>query len=334
MKKKMTNDVEDVIVEKKIDNWGKPKVWRTVKLLLISAVFGGLCGCDQDERWNAEAVSTLQIPLLTERIQFNEIRPAFKNEDGSPEAYMRVVVPRPILCNELAAQQERLEQWISGMLTADKYPQERMRKALGLMCDSWFDGYQEAAAESRTDNLPRFLGYWFVELSAEMYFYNEDYLSYSAMLKEFAGGLHTFDVCYRYGVWSFRDQRPMTIDDFFEKDQITNVVALVREAVARAEGYTNYSHYAEERFADIDKLPENFAIEDRGMEFVYNCYEIGSYSLGIVKANVTWDDLSPFLKQGVALPWMPFYTKGGRIHKKALKNVMRIDNLEFGEMED
>ena len=46
------------------------------------------------------------------------------------------------------------------------------------------------------------------------------------------------------------------------------------------------------------------------MEFVYNCYEIGSYSLGIVKANVTWDELLPFLKEELALPWMPFYTKG------------------------
>lgn len=301
--------------------------------LLLSASLGGLCGCDQEGCWKAEVDSTPQIQLLTERIQFNEIRPAFKNEEGSPEAYMRVVAQRPILCNELALQQAVVEMWISGMLTADKYSRERVRKGLDLMCDAWFDGYQEAAAESRTNSLPRFLGHWFVELSAEVYFYNEDYLSYTVIIKEFEGGLHIYDVHYRYGVWSFRDQRPMTIDDFFARDQLTNVVALVREAAASAEGYTNYSHYAEERLANIEELPENFVIEDRGMEFVYNCYEIGGYSLGVVKANVTWDDLVPFLKQGVSLPWMPFRTKGGRIHKKSSENVVRFGHLEFGEIE-
>ena len=93
----------------KIDSWGKQKGCRVVKLLLVSAALSGSCGCDQEENWKAEAVSTPQIPLLTERIQFNEIRSAFEKEDDSPEAYMRTVVPRPILCNELAPQQEKVE---------------------------------------------------------------------------------------------------------------------------------------------------------------------------------------------------------------------------------
>lgn len=304
--------------------------WKALMLFALS----GMAGCALTDHREEEAVATPQTPLLTERIQFNEIRPAYGDEEESPEAYMRAVVQRPILCNELASQQQEVEGWVSGLLTADKYSGERMREALGLMCDKWFDGYREAAAESRADGVQRLLGHWFVELSADVYFYNEDYLSYAVMMKEFVGGLHVYDVHLRYGVWSFRDRRPMTAEDFFEKDRLTNVVALVREAAARAEGYTNYSHYAEEQLANIDKLPVNFAVEDRGMEFVYNCYEIGSYSLGIVKANVTWDELLPFLKEELALPWMPFYTKGGRIKRKALKNAMRIGNLEFGTLED
>jgi len=84
-------------VNAKIDSWGKQKGCRVVKLLLVSAALSGSCGCDQEENWKAEAVSTPQIPLLTERIQFNVIRSAFEKEDDSPEAYMRTVVPRPIL---------------------------------------------------------------------------------------------------------------------------------------------------------------------------------------------------------------------------------------------
>jgi len=116
----------------KIDSWGEPKAGQEVKLVLMLFALVGIFGCDQTDHWKDEAVSTPQIPLLTERIQFNEIRSAFKDKDDSPEAYMRVVVPRPILCNELAAQQEKVEEWIAGMLTANKYPCERMRKALGL----------------------------------------------------------------------------------------------------------------------------------------------------------------------------------------------------------
>ena len=47
---------------------------------------------------------------------------------------------------------------------------------------------------------------------------------------------------------------------------------------------------------------------------------------------MTWNDLRPFLKQGVVLPWMPFYAKGGHINKKGLRNVVRIGNPEFGEI--
>ena len=288
---------------------GRPNGNLAAKLALVLFALLGVFGCDQTDRFNEEAVSAPQIPLLTERIQFNEIRSAYENEEDSPEAYMRAVVQRPVLCNGLASQQKGVESWLSGMLTAGKHPCERMREALGLMCDDWFCGYRAAAEEARVDGQPMFLGRWFVDLSADVYFYNEDYLSYAAVLKEFEGGLHAFDVQLRYGVWSFRDRRPMTTDDFFEKDQLANVVALVRETVATAGGYTNYASYAEQQLATIDKLPENFVVEDRGMEFVYNCYEIGSYSLGIVKAKVMWNDLLPFLKRKVVLPWMPFYTK-------------------------
>lgn len=301
-------------------------------VLLMCALLGAL-GCDQADIGSVVADATPQTPLLTERVQFNEIRPAFAGEDDSPETYMRVQVQRPILCDDLAPQQRKVERWVAGMLTGNKYADRPVRDALGQMCDDWFDRYAQAGLESKTNSASAIPGNWFVEMTGEVYFYNEDYLSYTVMAKEYVGGLHAFDVSHRYGIWGFREQRPLTVDDFFDKDKQNGVLGLVREAAAAAEGCTNYAHFAEENLADIKKLPDNIVIEDRGMEFIFNCYEIGCYSLGVVRANVVWDDLIPFMKEGRSLPWLPFFTKGGRIKPAELKNQRQIGNLVFGELE-
>ena len=46
---------------------------------------------------------------------------------------------------------------------------------------------------------------------------------------------------------------------------------------------------------EVPTLNGNFRVDDEGVTWAYNPYEIGPYVLGILTASVSWEELSPYL---------------------------------------
>ena len=47
------------------------------------------------------------------------------------------------------------------------------------------------------------------------------------------------------------------------------------------------------------KISDNFYISPNGVTFVYAPYEVAAYAYGSVKVHFTFDEISPFLKDGI-----------------------------------
>ena len=83
-------------------------------------------------------------------------------------------------------------------------------------------------------------------------------------------------------------------NDFFREGYREPVSRLLQAAVQKA------LTYDEELLPLVDPdlvAPNgNFSVDQEGITWVFQPYEIGPYALGLVNATVSWEDLTPYLK--------------------------------------
>lgn len=297
------------------------------KVLLIPLLLS-LCGNGGDIIWEFE--------------QFSEGRPAYPKRKDSPVASFRVSAMRPIMTGGFADQQHRIEKALCSYLTIPSYDAGRgedpfvygmkMPIALRAFCDDWYKGYEKAAKEAQEEGaLPAFLDCWFMRVSGRVYYIDDRYLTYVVERSEHEGGMHP-NVWYRYLVWSFEKERPLWLDDILDLKRKDAIIDVIRESAVADAGATNYAHYVESTHVDIESIPKNFAIEDRGVMFVYNDYENGFYRGGPLEIRVAWDDLRPVIKEPSLVPKLRTYRTAVEGLRADRRNPIKVGNLIFYEV--
>ena len=276
--------------------------------------------------------------------QFCERRPAYPSEVDSPVATFRVSAMRPTLPAELADQQASLERFISSCLTIPYYEVgwgkdpfrhgSAVPEAVRSLCDAWYEAYDEAAQEALEGGpLPIFLSGWYRRVEGRVEYLDERYLVYRVKLDEYEGGVHPA-VWYRYLVWDFERKRPLWIDDFLDMRHQDAILELVREHAAVSAGYSDYQRFCEEELVFINRMPDNFALNDDGLAFIYNDYEASGYRGAPVEICVGWEALRPFLKDPNMIPRLPIHKQAVENRPLVIQNPVQIGGLVFGELED
>ena len=233
--------------------------------------------------------------LKVERIQFGERNPAA----------FRVLVEKPILSGTCAQRQKAIDGWIAEVAsfgfgdgncaTVESVLDAMKEKVAGDVAEAKRDAAGEPV-------LMEGISHWYFDLDAQIAYVDADYLAYQACLEEFAGWMHPFRN-YSWRVWSFGRGRELSPDDIFKKESIHEVIVLVKEDMAYRHDCTNFAHYAETRLiADFRELPKNFTLDARGIEFLFNAYEIACYAEGDVRGFVSWKRLRPYVRPDFVLP--------------------------------
>ena len=274
--------------------------------------------------------------------QFYESRPAYPALRDSPAATFRISAVKPIMTGGLADQQSGIEKALCSYLTIPSYDAGNgedpfvygmvMPSALRAFCDDWYKGYEKAAKEAQEEGaLPAFLDCWFMRVSGRVYYIDDLYLTYVVERSEHEGGMHP-NVWYRYLVWSFEKKRPLWIDDILDMKRKDAILDAIRESAVVDAGTTNYAHYVESTHVDIENIPKNFAIEDRGVMFVYNDYENGFYRGGPLEIRVGWEDLRRLVKEPSLVPKLPKYRTAVEGLRPVRRNPTKVGNLIFYEV--
>lgn len=276
--------------------------------------------------------------------QFCERRPAYPSQENSPVATFRVSVMRPTLPAGFADQQALLERFIGSYLTIPSYQVhwgrdpfrygETIPEAVRSLCDEWYEYYAGEAEAALADGpVPIFLSGWFIRLEGRVCYLDERCLVYRVERSEYEGGVHP-STWYRYLVWSFEKKRPLWLDEILDMKHGAEILEIMRWAVAVSSGYTDYGEYCGAEFVSIDRMPQNFALCDDGLVFIYNDYEASGYRGAPVEICVGWEALRPFVKDTGLIPRLPIYRQAAEDRPPLLKNTIKIGNLVFGEAED
>lgn len=248
---------------------------RAFQLFALMTVI--LSGCR-----SADAVTPHFKPLHIERTQFSVQRPA----------PFRALAERPVLDGAIAAQQEKLDTWLARLLSFGNHSEPTVDTVLSAMLNKWEEMYHAAEHEGA-----EYLHHWYFDVKGRVAFADSDYLAYKVRREEDEGWFHPF-LNYRWSVWSFTRGRELYVTDIFNAESIPAIIDLIKADMARRHGHNSFAEYSQERcIDDFNALPQNFTLDERGIEFLFNAYEIACYADGDIRGSAGWESLAPYMRE-------------------------------------
>jgi hypothetical protein len=125
---------------------------------------------------------------------------------------------------------------------------------------------------------------------------SDDFLSYAVDFYGYSGGAHGNRSVHN-SVIDLQTACPVFLCDLFSEGAMEDVAELLRGQLATDLGCTAVDSLSDLGFfspREID-LTENFYIDDHGVTWQYNPYDIAPYALGVISVTLSWDQLYPFL---------------------------------------
>ena len=116
-----------------------------------------------------------------------------------------------------------------------------------------------------------------------------DWQTYRISSEDYTGGAHgTYGVSYI--VFDMKRGETIGEEAFLDTDASEEICDLIYDKILE--------ELDEDMWDAIYETPTlngNFRVDDEGVTWAYNPYEIGPYVLGVMTAQLSWDELSPYL---------------------------------------
>ena len=136
------------------------------------------------------------------------------------------------------------------------------------------------------------------ELSLESkILYNKDNLvSFVVKNTNYEGGAHGSNSIYGY-VIDLNTGKMLTEEDFAGVDYKKNLSPIIAKKIATAKGLDDVSQLEDNGYNSLDDIVpnENFTIDDKGITYYFNEYEIAAYFVGITEVFIPYEELKDFI---------------------------------------
>lgn len=127
------------------------------------------------------------------------------------------------------------------------------------------------------------------------------FLSYGIEIYSYTGGAHGMTT-HIFHVIDLKDMTQVKLSDIFEDRNLDNIAELIKQRLAQKVGNGDTAKLDEMGY-DVNAIvpTENFYIDDNGITWQYNSYEIAAYAMGSPTVSVDWEDLLIYMKEDCVL---------------------------------
>ncbi|MEG1586051.1 MAG: DUF3298 domain-containing protein [Bacteroidales bacterium] len=132
--------------------------------------------------------------------------------------------------------------------------------------------------------------------SSELKFNSGGFISYIVSVYSFTGGAHGMNGTNNH-VINLNTKSLMTLTDLFPENVLPEIGTLIIKQIAKDRNFSDPAQLNEDGFFSIeDVVPtDNFRIDEKGITWVYNPYEIAVYATGQVSVFLDWAIVKPYL---------------------------------------
>ncbi|WP_026903058.1 DUF3298 and DUF4163 domain-containing protein [Pedobacter glucosidilyticus] len=256
-----------------------------MKYYILLAFFAlTFISCNQNNPKQAKQEDAKQIvkdALVYELINFYKTTPSCKTD--SCEAYVKAVYP--------VFKVEALNKFITNIITTLPYNGQPTRN-LNLAADSFINDYLRFKKEFPDSPA----GYaW--DQNFRIAYQDKDFINFAYQSYIYTGGAHGLETIQYFNI-SKKDYQIIQLKDIFDKDEKAQLNTIAEQIFRKQEGLKandNLDSY----FFDDQKfsLNENFIITNKGLEFLYNPYEIKAYAYGRTMLFIPYQDIKEIIKK-------------------------------------
>ena len=220
----------------------------------------------------------------------------FDAEEGKDSVVMfiqrRYPVPAPGLpeSDSMAFVNSQLAYW-RGLPVDFRYPEDMVKNADIMMVQDYTSMYETGEME------PDFSANWEINDDIDVVYNQKGLLVTINSLYEYTGGAHgLFSIlCI---VYDYTTESLVTFEDIFTGEYEKALVELINKKVREQfEMSAGESFESKGFFVDEIPLTENFALYSDHIYFVYNIYEIAPYAMGSIEVEISYTELSEYIRK-------------------------------------
>lgn len=138
---------------------------------------------------------------------------------------------------------------------------------------------------------------WFLNIKIKVLKQTAHYLALQVIHSDYAGGAHG-NTNISYINYNPQTNEEITLDSLIQKDKMPQLLSIAESIFRKDEKLATTESLADKYFFENDKfaLANSFYIDDKGLLFLYNPYEIKPYASGITRLSIPFSALKDIAK--------------------------------------
>ncbi|HKM45321.1 MAG TPA: DUF3298 domain-containing protein [Dysgonamonadaceae bacterium] len=198
---------------------------------------------------------------------------------------------------------ERLQQIFTGTFFNDEsYDTLSPKDALNEYFSHYTAEYQTLTGQYykdkeslESDQMPSW--YWYYHYKTnEILFHDNNIVSYSVEHSDYTGGAHG-SLNALYYIIDLNNLTTITEEDIFKPNYHHFLTSKIIEMLMKKHDVAEADELMGEGFFDINEIApnNNFWINNEGVHYVYNQYEIAPYSMGPIEIAIPFEEITPII---------------------------------------
>lgn len=195
----------------------------------------------------------------------------------------------------------------------DSYETLSPEEATAKYTEDYLNSYKELTDEykaelAKADDTP--VGAWFsyYEMSSDDIAYNKnDIISYTVNFENYTGGAHGAHSFMNH-VINLKTGNPIAEEDIFIDGYQEDLAQILIDRIAKQNSLDDVKELENIGFFSIDEIfPNgNFLIDDNGITYTYNEYEIAAYVVGATNVHLPYEEIQHLLKKESPIAHLAF----------------------------
>lgn len=186
----------------------------------------------------------------------------------------------------------------------DDYENVTPQEAVVKYTEDYLKAYKELEPEFKSevanaDEQP--VGAWFsyYEMSSDDIAYNQnDLLSYTVNFENYTGGAHGAHT-FNNHVLDLKTGKALTEEDIFIENYQDSLAKILVDQIAKQNNVTDPKELENIGFFSVDEIfpNSNFLVDETGITYTFNEYEIAAYVVGAVRVHLPFNEIQYLLKK-------------------------------------
>ena len=262
------------------------------KLIILFIGIVLFASCRNEKK--AETSSTTEVKPDTLTYNYDSVKVYSKNivkVDAELKDTAKATVKYPVFKNE--ALNKHIQRQILNYFSEE----DPSIISYQEIANSFIRGYDSFVNDNK--NTPQS---WFLIIEVSVLKQSSNYIALRYLHADYAGGAHP-NSSITFINFNPKTNQPVTLDSLIQTNQKPKLIAVAEAIFRKNEKLTPTEPLADKYFFDKGKfaLAQSFYVNDKGLVFLYNPYEIKAYAYGTTEIVIPFNQLKGIAKPNTIL---------------------------------